>query len=540
MLRSPVNVTSTSPQAIQTARPAATPYSHFMDLSKGEKILEMRGITKRFSGGVVANDQVDFDIKAGEIHALLGENGAGKSTLMHILSGLIEPDEGEIYIGGEKVLIGSPQAAFKLGIGMVHQHRKLIPAHTVLENIMIGHPRTPIILNKRKAKKEIFELAQRFGFKIDLDAKVWQLDAGEAQIVEIVKALYLGARILILDEPTSALTPPDTEQLMRALKRMVKKGLAVVPFITHKLPVVLDISDRITILRNGKVVDHIETEAADEKWLARKMVGRECLFDLQRTEVDFGQEILKVVNLSALNNKGFQSVKGISFSIREGEIFGIAGVAGNGQFELAEVLMGLRKPKKGVIFFQGKDISRTSIKKRWAMGIGYVPAERIEAGSVADFSLGDNMAINLYFNNNFCKWGILNFKKIYQCTEASIREFSIKTPNCQAKAKEMSGGNLQKLILARVISCKPRLLIVNLPTQGLDVGASEFVRNKLLELKKEGIGILLISEDLDEILSISDKIAPIYEGEFMGILNRAEADKQKVGQMMAGMLRSAA
>lgn len=540
MLRSPVNVTSPSPQAIPTARPAATPYHHFMDLSKGEKILEMRGITKRFAGGVVANDQVDFDIKAGEIHALLGENGAGKSTLMHILSGLIEPDEGEIYIGGEKVLIGSPQAAFKLGIGMVHQHRKLIPAHTVLENIMIGHPRTPIILNKRKAKKEIFELAQKFGFKIDLDAKVWQLDAGEAQIVEIVKALYLGARILILDEPTSALSPPETEQLMRVLKRMVQKGLAVVPFITHKLPVVLDISDRITILRNGKVVDHIETAAADEKWLAQKMVGKECLFDLQRTEVDFGQEILKVVNLSALNNKRFQAVKGLSFSIREGEVFGIAGVAGNGQFELAEVLMGLRTLKKGTIFFQGKDISRTSIKKRWAMGIGYVPAERIEAGSVADFSLGDNMAINLYFNNNFCKWGILNFRKIYQCTEASIREFSIKTPSCQAKAKEMSGGNLQKLILARVISCKPRLLIVNLPTQGLDVGASEFVRNKLLELKTEGIGILLISEDLDEILSISDKIAPIYEGEFMGILNRAEADKQKVGQMMAGMLRSPA
>jgi len=511
-----------------------------MDLSKGEKILEMRGITKRFSGGVVANDHVDFNIKSGEIHALLGENGAGKSTLMHILSGLIEPDEGEIFIGGEKVFIGSPQAAYKLGIGMVHQHRKLIPAHTVLENIIIGHPGTPIILNKRKAKKEIIELAQRFGFKIDLDAKVWQLDAGEAQIVEIVKALYLGARILILDEPTSALTPPETEQLMRSLKRMVKQGLAVVPFITHKLPVVLDISDRITILRNGKVVDHIETEAADEKWLARKMVGKEYLFDLHRTEVELGREILKVVNLSAINNKGFQAVKELSFSIRESEIFGIAGVAGNGQFELAEVLMGLRKPQKGTIFFQGKDIRRTSIKKRWAMGLGYVPAERIEAGSVADFSLGDNMAINLYFNKNFCKWGVLNYNKIYQSTETSIREFSIKAPNFQAKAKEMSGGNLQKLILARVISSKPRLLIVNLPTQGLDVGASEFVQNKLLELKKEGIGILLISEDLDEILSIADKIAPIYEGEFMGILNRAEADKQKVGRMMAGMLRSTA
>jgi len=540
MLRSPVNGTSTSPQAIQTARPAATPYSHFMDLSKGEKILEMRGITKRFSGGVVANDHVDFDIRAGEIHALLGENGAGKSTLMHILSGLIEPDEGEIIIGGQQARIGSPQDALKLGIGMVHQHRKLIPAHTVLENIILGHPRTPIILNQRKAKKEISQLAQSFGFEIDLDAKVWQLDAGEAQIVEIVKVLYFGARILILDEPTSTLTPPETEQLMGSLKKMVKQGLAVVPFITHKLPVVLDISDRITILRNGKIVDHIPTEKADEKWLARKMVGKETLFDLQRTEVELGQEILKVVDLSAQNNKGFLAVKGVSFSVREGEIFGIAGVTGNGQFELAEVLMGLRKPTRGGIFFQGQDIKRASIKKRWSLGIGYVPAERIEVGSVGDFSLGDNMAINLYFNNNYCTWGILNFKKIYQGTEASIREFNIKTPDHRAKAKEMSGGNLQKLILARVISCTPRLLIVNLPTQGLDVGAGEFVQNKLLELKREGVGILLISEDLDETLSLSDSVAPIYEGQLMGILSQAEADKQKVGRMMAGMSRGTA
>ncbi len=538
MLRSPVNVTSTSPQVIQTARPVASPYSHFVDLSKGEKILEMRGITKIFSGGVVANDQVGFDIRAGEIHALLGENGAGKSTLMHILSGLIEPDEGEIIIGGQQVRIGSPQDALKLGIGMVHQHRKLIPAHSVLENIIIGHPRTPIILNKRKAKKEISQLAQSFGFEIDLDAKVWQLDSSEAQVVEIVKVLYLGARILILDEPTSTLTPPETEQLMSSLKSMVKQGLAVVPFITHKLPVVLEISDRITILRNGKIVDHILTEKADEKWLARKMVGKETLFDLHRTEVELGQEILKVVDLSAMNSKGFQAVKGVSFSVREGEIFGIAGVSGNGQFELAEVLMGLRKPTQGAIFFQGKDIKRTSIKKRWSLGIGYVPAERIEVGSVADFSLGDNMAINLYFNDNYCKWGILNFKKIYQDTDASIREFSIKTPGHRAKAKEMSGGNLQKLILARVISCRPRLLIVNLPTQGLDVGAGEFVQNKLLELKKQGVGILLISEDLDETLSLSDSVAPIYEGQLMGILSRAEADKQKVGRMMAGMVRS--
>ncbi len=268
------------------------------------------------------------------------------------------------------------------------------------------------------------------------------------------------------------------------------------------------------------------------------MVGKETLFDLHRTEVELGQEILKVVDLSAMNSKGFQAVKGVSFSVREGEIFGIAGVSGNGQFELAEVLMGLRKPTQGAIFFQGKDIKRTSIKKRWSLGIGYVPAERIEVGSVADFSLGDNMAINLYFNDNYCKWGILNFKKIYQDTDASIREFSIKTPGHRAKAKEMSGGNLQKLILARVISCRPRLLIVNLPTQGLDVGAGEFVQNKLLELKKQGVGILLISEDLDETLSLSDSVAPIYEGQLMGILSRAEADKQKVGRMMAGMVRS--
>jgi ABC-type uncharacterized transport system ATPase subunit len=536
----PRNLTDNAPEPLHPSTATIATTDDMADLPAGASIIQMTGITKQFAGGVVANDHVDFDIRAGEIHALLGENGAGKSTLMHILSGLIEPDEGEIVISGRKARIKSPQDALNLGIGMVHQHRKLIPAHTVLDNIIIGHPRTPMIINKRQAKKEISELAHSYGFDIDLDAKVWQLDAGQAQIVEIVKVLYLGAKILILDEPTSALTPPETEQLMRSLKAMVNQGLAVVPFITHKLPVVLDISDRITILRNGKVVDRISTAKADEKWLARKMVGKETLFDLHRVEVTLGQEILTVSNLSAHNNKGFQAVNGVSFAVREGEIFGIAGVAGNGQFELAEVLMGLRKATQGDIFFLGDNITRASIKRRWSLGIGYVPAERIEVGSVADFSLGDNMAINLYFNANYCKWGILNFKKIYQGAEASIREFNIKTPGHKAKAKEMSGGNLQKLILARVISCMPRLLIVNLPTQGLDVGAGEFVQNKLLELKSKGVGILLISEDLDETLSLSDSIAPIYEGQLMGILSRAEADKQGVGRMMAGMARRSA
>jgi len=503
-------------------------------IKHGETVLEARGITKRFPG-VVANDRIDFEIKAGEIHALLGENGAGKTTLMNILFGLLQPDEGAIYIGGQRVNFRSPLDAIDLGIGMVHQHRKLVSAHTVIENIILGHPRAGRILNLKRAEEEIKELCERYGFKIHLRAKVWQLSEGEKQVVEILKTLYRGAKVLIFDEPTSALTPPETKKLLASIAAMARDELAIIPFITHKLPIVLAISNRVTVLRRGKVTARLETGRATEQSLAKQMVGREVIFRMERTKVEKGAPILQVENLSALSDKGFLALKGVSFSIREGEIFGIAGISGNGQHELAEVLAGLRKAAGGKVIFEGKDITHSSILERWKMGIGYIPCERIEVGSIGDFSLVENIAMNSYFDDDFSRRGILDYGKIRKLTEEIVSEYDVATPSLDTKAKNLSGGNLQRLILARVLSRRPRLLIANLPTQGLDVGATEFVRNKLMEAKKEKAAILLISEDLDEILSLSDWVAPIYEGKFMGIIPGEEAKRESVGAMMAGI-----
>lgn len=502
-------------------------------VKRGETVLEAKGITKRFPG-VVANDHIDFDIKAGEIHALLGENGAGKTTLMNILYGILRPDKGEIYVGGKKVKINSSLDAIELGIGMVHQHRKLVLAHTVIENIVLGHPRAGKVLNMKRAEEEIKELCKKYGIKMDLRAKVWQLSAGEKQMVEILKALYRGAKLLILDEPTSALTPPETKVLLTSLKAMARDELAIIPFITHKLPMVLKISDRVTVLRRGKVVARLKTKRTTMRELARKMVGREVLFRTKRVRVKRGKQILEVNNLSALSDKGVPAIKNLSFTIQEGEIFGIAGVSGNGQSELAEVLMGLRKATGGKVIFQGEDITNSSVLERWKKGIGYIPAERVEIGSIGDFSLVENIAMNLYFDSNFSRRGFLDYKKIRKYSEKAVSEFNVMAPGVDTKAAHLSGGNLQKLILARTLSRKPRLLIANLPTHGLDVGATEFVRNKLVELRKGKTAVLLISEDLDEVLSVSDTIAPIYEGEFVKIIPGKRAKKGKIGAMMAG------
>jgi general nucleoside transport system ATP-binding protein len=503
-------------------------------IKRGETALETRGITKRFPG-VVANDCIDFEMKAGEIHAILGENGAGKTTLMNILFGLYQPDEGEIYIGGQKVKLRSPLDAIDLGIGMVHQNRKLVSAHTVIENIILEHPRAGTILNLKGTGKEIEELCERYGFKIDLRAKVWQLSEGEKQVVEILKALYRGARILILDEPTSALAPPETEKLLTSVEAMARDDLAIVPFITHKLPLVLAISDRVTVLRRGKVTARLETEHATEKGLAKEMVGRDVIFQIERAMVERGKLILKVENLSALSDKGFLALNGVSFSVHEGEILGIAGVSGNGQQELAEVLAGLRKAEGGKVVLDGKDIAHASSLDRWRMGMGYIPSERVDVGSIGDFSLVENVVMNYYFDEHFSRHGIVDYKNLRKLTEEILAEYNVAAPGPDTKAKNLSGGNLQKLILARVLSRRPRLLIANLPTQGLDVGATEFVQNKLMEAKKEEAGILLISEDLDEILSLSDWVAPIYEGEFMGIIPGEKAKRGTVGAMMAGL-----
>lgn len=503
-------------------------------IKHGETVLEARGITKRFPG-VVANDHIDFEIKAGEIHAVLGENGAGKTTLMSILFGLLQPDEGEIYIRGQKVTFRSPLDAIELGIGMVHQHRKLVSAHTVIENIILGHPRAGKILNLKRATEEVEGLCEKYGFKVDLRARVWQLSEGEKQAVEILKALYRGAKVLILDEPTSALTPPETEKLLASIQAMARDELGIVPFITHKLPIVLTISDRVTVLRRGKVVASMETRHATEETLARQMVGREVIFTTERAQVETGKPILQVENLVARNDKGVLALKGISFSIREGEIFGLAGISGNGQHELAEVIAGLRRPEAGKVIFDGQDITYSPILERWRIGIGYIPAERVGMGSVGDFSLVENVMLNLYFDNGFSRRGVLDYRKARQITEELIAEYGVAAPSPETKAKNLSGGNLQRLILARVLSRRPRLLVANLPAQGLDVGATEFVRNKLMEAKKQRAGILLISEDLDEILSLSDWVAPIYEGRLMGIMPAEEARRETVGAMMAGL-----
>lgn len=502
--------------------------------TSGETVLAARGITKRFPG-VVANDKIDFEIKTGEIHAILGENGAGKSTLMKILFGQYAPDEGEIYLYGKPVRFKSPLDAIERGIGMVYQHRKLVPAHTVIENIILGHPAAGRVLNLKKVSQEVEDLSEHYGFNVNLNAKVWQLSEGEKQAVEILKALYRGARILILDEPTSALNPLEVEKLLTSIEAMARDDFAIVPFITHKLPIVLRISDRVTVLRRGKVVSRMDTADATTEKLAQELVGREVIFRLERTEVEPGDTVLEIKNLSAKNDMGLTAVNNVSFDIREGEIFGIAGISGNGQTELVETLAGIRTATAGRVILEGKDITRLSALARWEQGLGYIPADRIDVGSIANFSLIENMAMNYYFEPAYTSGGILNFGKVKELTEKLIDEYGVKTPNAEVSAKNLSGGNLQKLILARVLSRNPRLVMAHLPTQGLDIGAMEFVRNKLLEAKHNKAAVLLISEDLDEILALSDRIAPIYEGKLMDIIPADQVKRDVIGALMAGI-----
>ena len=504
------------------------------EIKRGDTVLEARGITKRFPG-VIANDKIDFEIKAGEIHAVLGENGAGKTTLMKILFGQYQPDEGEIFLVGKPVKFKSPIDAIDLGIGMVHQHRKLVSAHTVIENIILGHPRAGKITNLKRTSQELADLCDKYGFTIDFKAKVWQLSEGEKQVVEILKALYRGAEVLIMDEPTSALTPLETEKLLTSIEAMSKEDLAIVPFITHKLPIVLRISDRVTVLRRGRVVSSIDTDKATERSLTRELVGREVIFRIDREKVEAGKTILQLENLSAQNDKGVQALNRVSFSIREGEIFGVAGVSGNGQRELVEVIAGLRETTNGKVILDHNDITSTTNYRRWQLGIGYIPADRVDVGSIADFSLVDNTTMNYYFDSDYSERGVLDYQRLRELTNELITEYGVAAPNPDVRAKNLSGGNLQKMILARVLSRQPRLIIADLPTQGLDIGASEFVRNKLNEAKRNNAGVLLISEDLDEILSLSDWVAPIYEGNIMSIIPGEEATRETVGAMMAGI-----
>lgn len=511
-------------------------------MQKGRPIVEMNGITKRFPG-VLANDNINFELKAGEVHALLGENGAGKSTLMKILYGLYGYDEGEILIQGMPVDLKSPNDAIKIGIGMVHQHFTLIPVMTVTENIILGvkSSKEPL-LNLIEAEKRILELSETYNLKVDPKAKIEQLPMGIRQRVEIIKALYRGAKLLILDEPTSVLTPSEVDEFFVSLKSMVKEGLTVI-IITHKLPEVFAISDRVTVLRRGRFIETVNTKDTNPDELSLKMIGREI--DHETDKVDFkpGKIVLDVKDLKAQNNKGQEALKEITFSIREGEILGFAGVSGNGQKELADVISGMRPCTGGQIRFLDKDITNISPKELIDLGIGDIPEDRAGTGLIMNFSIAENLILETHTKTPFSYQWLMPFGKRYflnqneidKYAETIIQEYDIETPSANVPVRNLSGGNLQKVLLAKVLSRNPKLLIVAQPTAGLDVGATQFISNKLMEERKKGVAILLFSEDLDRILSLSDRIAVIYEGKIVGIVPASDVEISKIGRMMTGV-----
>ncbi|HEY80965.1 MAG TPA: ABC transporter ATP-binding protein [Anaerolineae bacterium] len=494
--------------------------------------VEMRDIVKRFPG-VVANDHVTFLARRGEIHALLGENGAGKSTLMNVLSGLYTPEEGDIFINGEKVVFHSPRDAIAAGVGMVHQHFRLVPTLTVIENVILGLDEPRFRLSLEKARAKIQALSEQYGLKIDPDAYIWQLSVGEQQRVEIIKALYRGAQILILDEPTAVLTPQETEELFKTLRSMAEKGHTII-FISHKLDEVMAIADRVTVLRQGKVVATVDIDEVTKEKLAEMMVGRPVIFRIEKPAIEPGEEVLRVEDLHVLNDKGLPALKGVSFVVRAHEIVGVAGVSGNGQTELAEALYGLRPIEKGRIRLYGKDMTQASTQDIIRQGVAHIPEDRHKEGSVGNMSLSENLIMKNYRQPPMARGPLIDWRYVRNFARNLIQRFNIIAPGIQTKARLLSGGNLQKLILARELSSEPGLIIAMHPTQGLDVGATESVRKQLIAEREKGAGILLISEDLDEVMQLSDRILVIYEGEIMGETPADRADRNEIGLMMAG------
>jgi len=496
--------------------------------------IEMRGITKRFPG-VLASDHVDFDVKSGEVHALLGENGAGKSTLMKILYGMYHADEGQILLNDKLVSIASPNDSINLGIGMIHQHFMLVQSLTVAENVALGLPssRGPLT-DLDRVSKRIVELAGIYGLKIDPDAYIWQLSVGQQQRVEIIKALYRGAALLILDEPTAVLTPQEVDELFVIMRQMVKDGYALI-FISHKLHEVVEISNRVTVLRNGKKIGTRPTSETTKQDLANWMVGREISFAPDRGNVERGEIRLKLDQLSCGSDRGTPGLRGVSLEIHSGEILGIAGVSGNGQRELAETITGLRKVTNGRIHLEGKDVTGFAPGDLMDRMLSYIPEERMRDGMIREFTVAENMILREHHKQPFSRSGFLKLKDISTHTDKLISQFQVKTPSQETLAKNLSGGNIQKIVLAREISRNPRAIIAAQPTRGLDIGATEYVREQLLDQRKRGAAVMLISEDLDEIFALSDRVAVIYEGSIMDILSRQDATRERLGLLMAGV-----
>ncbi|MCL4459952.1 MAG: ABC transporter ATP-binding protein [Chloroflexi bacterium] len=496
-------------------------------------ILRMENITKIFPG-VVANDGVTLEIEQGEIHALLGENGAGKTTCMNILYGLYRPNSGRITFRGEEIHIHSSKDAINLGIGMVHQHFMLVPTLTVVENIVLGLPsRREPLLDLEKAKAEIARLSKSYGLEVDPIALVWDLSVGMQQRVEIIKALYRGADLLILDEPTSVLTPAEVRDLFLILQRLAHDGHSII-FITHKLDEVMEISDRVTVLRDGRVVATVHTAETSKAALARMMVGREVLFRLDKPPVEPGKTVLEVRNLNVPSSRYLSALKNVSLGIRRGEILGIAGVDGNGQSELAESICGLRRPTSGHIFILGQEVTNHSPRELFELNLAHIPEDRQKVGLVMDFTITENIIIKNFYRQPFSERGFLHVPTILQQAERLVKEYDIRAPNTGVKVRALSGGNQQKVVLARELCTDPDLLVAVQPTRGLDVGATEYVERRLLEQRSRGAAILYISTELEEILSLSDRIAVLYGGEIMGIVPAAAANIEDIGLMMAG------
>ncbi len=497
-------------------------------------MLEMRGITKRFPG-VLANDHVDFDVRRGEVHTLLGENGAGKSTLMKILYGLYQPDEGEILLDGEPVTIPDPTTAIEHNIGMIHQHFMLVETLTVAENVALGLPSSRGPLTELDAvSTRIEELGERYGLQIDPSAVVWQLAVGQKQRVEIIKALYRDARLLILDEPTAVLTPQEVDQLFATLRQLTADERGLI-FISHKLHEVLALSDRITVLRNGRVTGNTTPDGATRHSLAQMMVGRDVKLAPDKPESEVADARLQIDGLVVSGDRGLTVVHDLTLSVRGGEIVGIAGVSGNGQRELAEAIAGLRPVEGGTIRIDGADVTNRKPAEVRSHGLAYVPEGRMKDGSIGTFTVAENLLLIDHTAPRFRSQGLFDFVAIREHCEELVNDFAVKTPTLETPVRSLSGGNIQKLILARELSGTPSVLLASQPTRGVDIGAAEYIHKRLVEQRTEHTATLVISEDLDEVFALSDRIAVMYEGQIMDIVDPATTTREEIGLLMAGV-----
>ncbi len=498
-----------------------------------EPVIEMRNITKRF-GDVTANENVNLSLYPGEIHALLGENGAGKSTLMNVLTGIYKPNSGEIYYQGKKVSIKSPKQAVDMGIGMVHQHFRLIPPLSVAENVFLYMPNCSTVLRQKEMEDAITACSKEFHLDVDASAKVWQLSVGEQQRVEIVKLLYRGAEILILDEPSAVLTAQEAVEMFKVLRRMADSGKSVI-IISHKMNEVMQNADRITVLKNGRVEDTMEAKDATVQRLTKAVVGEREFVPQIRDSHNYSEEtVLYVEDLSVKNDKGLNAVNHVSFSVHAGEIFGIAGVAGNGQKELTEAVAGLRRAENGKITVKGEDLTKLSIRKHIDKGVSFIPEDRLSMGLVPGLDLSENMILKHFGWEKFSRKGILKKKAIDEITKDYIQKYEIKTAGVHSPVGLMSGGNQQKLLIAREINGSPSLLVASYPVRGLDIGATEAIHKILLEESEKGTAILLVSEELDELFQMADRIGVMCDGNMMAVLNREDADYDTIGRLMSG------